>query len=151
MNSAIALESLRVRRSCRSLALHYLSALSQLTLDTLDASKRLHLRRFIVKLLLEKRTLLAGQRSNASAHAAMRPRGKIAVVISHRFSTVRMATQILVLERGRLVQQGTHAELLACGGLYAELFNLQAAGYRVRIHSGPTSFHTTQSTVVTRP
>jgi len=57
-------------------------------------------------------------------------RGKIAVVISHRFSTVRMATQILVLERGRLVQQGTHTELLESGGLYAELFNLQAAGYR---------------------
>jgi ATP-binding cassette subfamily B protein len=57
-------------------------------------------------------------------------RRKIAVVISHRFSTVRMANQILVLERGRLVQQGAHAELLSRGGLYAELFNLQAEGYR---------------------
>lgn len=57
-------------------------------------------------------------------------RGKIAVVISHRFSTVRMASHVLVLQGGRLVQQGTHAELLARGGLYAELFNLQAEGYR---------------------
>lgn len=57
-------------------------------------------------------------------------RGKIAVLISHRFSTVRMADRILVLNGGRLVEQGTHEELLARGGLYAELFNLQAAGYR---------------------
>ncbi len=57
-------------------------------------------------------------------------RGKIAVLISHRFSTVRMADRILVLNRGRLVEQGTHRDLLARGGLYAELFNLQAAGYR---------------------
>lgn len=57
-------------------------------------------------------------------------RGKIAVLISHRFSTVRMADRILVLQGGRLVEQGTHEELVGQGGLYAELFNLQAAGYR---------------------
>ncbi len=57
-------------------------------------------------------------------------RGKIAVVISHRFSTVRMADRILVLRAGRLLEHGTHEELLATGGLYSELFNLQAAGYR---------------------
>ena len=57
-------------------------------------------------------------------------KGRIAVIISHRFSTVRMADRILVLRDGELVQQGTHSELLAAGGLYAELFNLQAAGYR---------------------
>ena len=56
--------------------------------------------------------------------------GKIGVVISHRFSTVRMANRILVLKGGRLVQGGTHHELLTRGGPYAELFNLQAAGYR---------------------
>jgi ATP-binding cassette subfamily B protein len=56
--------------------------------------------------------------------------GRIAVLISHRFSTVRMANRILVLNGGRLVEQGTHAELVEKGGLYAELFNLQAAGYR---------------------
>ena len=53
-----------------------------------------------------------------------------AVVISHRFSTVRMADRILVLDGGRVLEVGTHADLLAAGGRYAELFELQAAGYR---------------------
>ena len=57
-------------------------------------------------------------------------KGKMAVLISHRFSTVRMADRIIVLQGGELVDQGTHEELLARGGLYAELFSLQAAGYR---------------------
>lgn len=57
-------------------------------------------------------------------------KGRIAVLISHRFSTVRMADRILVLTGGRLVEHGTHEELVGRGGLYAELFNLQAAGYR---------------------
>jgi len=56
--------------------------------------------------------------------------GKTAVLISHRFSTVRMADRILVLDRGRLLEMGTHEELLAQGGRYAELFHLQAEGYR---------------------
>jgi ATP-binding cassette subfamily B protein len=56
--------------------------------------------------------------------------GRMAVLISHRFSTVRMADRILVLKGGELVDQGTHEELLARGGLYSELFGLQAAGYR---------------------
>jgi ATP-binding cassette subfamily B protein len=56
--------------------------------------------------------------------------GRMAVLISHRFSTVRMADRILVLRNGELVEHGTHAALVAQGGLYAELFQLQAAGYR---------------------
>ncbi len=56
--------------------------------------------------------------------------GKMAVLISHRFSTVRMADRILVLEHGRVIEQGSHQQLLALGGTYAELFELQAAGYR---------------------
>jgi ATP-binding cassette subfamily B protein len=55
---------------------------------------------------------------------------KTAVLISHRFSTVRMADRIVVLGEGRLLEAGTHAELVAGGGRYAELFELQAAGYR---------------------
>jgi ABC-type multidrug transport system fused ATPase/permease subunit len=54
----------------------------------------------------------------------------MAVLISHRFSTVRMADRIVVLSGGKIVEHGTHEELLVTGGLYAELFNLQAAGYR---------------------
>jgi ATP-binding cassette, subfamily B, bacterial len=56
--------------------------------------------------------------------------GKTAVLISHRFSSVRMADRILVLADGKVESMGTHEELLAAGGRYAELFELQAAGYR---------------------
>lgn len=56
--------------------------------------------------------------------------GKTAVLISHRFSTVRMADRILVLEAGRPAEIGSHEELLALDGRYAELFHLQAEGYR---------------------
>jgi ATP-binding cassette subfamily B protein len=56
--------------------------------------------------------------------------GKMAILISHRFSTVRMADRILVLERGSIAEQGSHRELLSLGGKYSELFELQAAGYR---------------------
>ena len=57
-------------------------------------------------------------------------KGKSAVLISHRFSTVRMADRILVLEKGELVEIGGHEELIEKNGRYAELFNLQAMGYR---------------------
>lgn len=56
--------------------------------------------------------------------------GKTAVLISHRFSTVRMADRIVVLDEGKILEAGSHEELLAKKGHYAELFNLQAAGYR---------------------
>ena len=55
---------------------------------------------------------------------------KMAVLISHRFSTVRMADRIFVIEDGRITEEGTHAELLALGGTYARLFTLQAESYR---------------------
>src|SRR5579862_331443 len=57
-------------------------------------------------------------------------KGRMAVLISHRFSTVRMADRILVLENGQIREQGTHEKLVALGGRYEELFELQAAGYR---------------------
>ena len=55
---------------------------------------------------------------------------KTAVLISHRFSTVRMADRIFVIEHGRIAEAGSHAELLAAGGTYARLFTLQAESYR---------------------
>ena len=56
--------------------------------------------------------------------------GKIAVLISHRFSTVRMADRIAVIENGCIAEIGSHAELLRQGGTYARLFEMQAEGYR---------------------
>jgi ATP-binding cassette subfamily B protein len=56
--------------------------------------------------------------------------GRMAILISHRFSTVRMADRIIVLQQGTVIEQGTHDELLATPGLYEELFRMQAAGYR---------------------
>jgi len=56
--------------------------------------------------------------------------GKMALFISHRFSTVRMADRIVVLENGNIAEEGTHEKLTRMGGRYAELFELQAASYR---------------------
>jgi ATP-binding cassette subfamily B protein len=56
--------------------------------------------------------------------------GKMALLISHRFSTVRMADRIVVLEGGRLVEEGSHQQLMALGGRYAAMFEMQAASYR---------------------
>jgi ATP-binding cassette, subfamily B, bacterial len=57
-------------------------------------------------------------------------RGRIGIVISHRFSTVRIADRIAVIADGRVTELGTHGELLMAGGRYSQLFELQAAGYR---------------------
>ncbi|MCE9574887.1 MAG: ABC transporter ATP-binding protein/permease [Deltaproteobacteria bacterium] len=59
-----------------------------------------------------------------------RTEDQIAIVISHRFSTVRMADAIIVLDRGQIIERGSHDELVKAGGRYAKLFTLQAAGYR---------------------
>jgi ATP-binding cassette subfamily B protein len=56
--------------------------------------------------------------------------GKMALLISHRFSTVKMADRILVIEKGKIAEQGAHGELLGQSGRYAEMFELQAASYR---------------------
>jgi ATP-binding cassette, subfamily B, bacterial len=65
----------------------------------------------------------------ASARAVAQATGGIAIFVSHRFSTVRMADRIVVVDGGRIAEQGTHDELVALDGIYAELFSLQAAAY----------------------
>lgn len=55
---------------------------------------------------------------------------KMAILISHRFSTVRMADQIIFIEQGQILEQGSHEQLMSLNGRYAHLFNLQASGYR---------------------
>lgn len=64
------------------------------------------------------------------SHFRSMTRNQMAILISHRFSTVRMADQIMVLVEGEVLEQGTHEELLQQGGRYAHLFSLQAAGYQ---------------------
>ena len=67
----------------------------------------------------------------AEAHSAgARDAGRVTILVSHRFSTVRMADFILVLDGSRLVEVGTHSELMARTGQYAELYSIQAAAYR---------------------
>jgi ATP-binding cassette subfamily B protein len=70
------------------------------------------------------------ERYAAAARAAGGRSGAITILVSHRFSTVRMADLIIVIDGGRVVEGGTHAHLLARGGLYAELYEVQAEGYR---------------------
>jgi ATP-binding cassette subfamily B protein len=70
------------------------------------------------------------ERYAGAARRSATANGGITVLVSHRFSTVRMADLILALDGGRVVAWGTHAELMAAGGLYAELYELQARAYR---------------------
>jgi ATP-binding cassette subfamily B protein len=70
------------------------------------------------------------ERFHGAAREAARDSGAITILISHRFSTVRMADLILVVADGRVAESGDHAGLIARGGLYAELYELQARAYR---------------------
>lgn len=65
----------------------------------------------------------------ASAHEAATARGTISVMVSHRYSAAYLADRIIVVHEGRLVESGTHTELMARGGLYTEMFDLQRDAY----------------------
>lgn len=75
-------------------------------------------------------TMDAAAEATIFEHFRELSRGKMTILISHRFSTVRMADQIVVIDKGRIVERGSHEELMALGGQYAYLFSLQAEGYR---------------------
>ena len=93
--------------------------------------QRLAIARVILKdpriLVLDEATSHLDSQSEALIQAALEPlfEGRTSVVIAHRLSTVLAADKILVLSKGRIVEQGTHAELLALQGLYAELYDTQ--------------------------
>ncbi|MFO1151184.1 MAG: ABC transporter ATP-binding protein [Alsobacter sp.] len=83
-------------------------------------------------LILDEPTAALDARSEFEVFQRFRDlsQGRTVLLISHRFSTVRMADRVVVLAEGRVTEEGSHAELIAKGGRYAELFELQAAGYR---------------------
>jgi len=72
----------------------------------------------------------AGAEATIFEHFRTLTKGRIAILISHRFSTVRMADQIVVLQDGRIIERGSHDDLMRMNGHYAQLFSLQAKAYR---------------------
>ena len=90
--------------------------------------------RTMSKIAQFRRNVLKNKISSAEAkifeHFRQLTQKRIAILISHRFSTVRMASQIIVIENGRVIERGSHEELMELKGHYANLFSLQAAGYK---------------------
>jgi ATP-binding cassette subfamily B protein len=84
--------------------------------------------------LFERFAAAARGNDEAAARAAAAPAGaatgRVTLLVSHRFSTVRMADLIVVLDGHRVAQVGSHQELMAQGGPYAEVYGLQASAYR---------------------
>lgn len=96
------------------------------------ALSRAYMRENADILVLDEPTAAMDAAAEAEVFARFRDhsRDKMTILISHRFSTVRSAEQILVIDRGRIIERGTHDALLSAGGRYATLFRLQAKGYR---------------------
>jgi len=104
--------------------------------------QRLAIARVILRdpriVILDEATSHLDSVSEQHIQAALHPllRGRTSIVIAHRLSTILAADKILVLDRGRLADQGTHGELLARGGLYADLYHRQ---FRTRPEPGPAA------------
>jgi ATP-binding cassette subfamily B protein len=83
-------------------------------------------------LVLDEPTAAMDARAEAEVFEQFRElaQSRMVILISHRFSTVRRADQILVIQEGRILERGSHDELMALNGHYANLFQLQARGYR---------------------
>lgn len=96
------------------------------------ALSRAYMRREADILILDEPTAALDAAAEAAVfeHFRVYAQGRMSLLISHRFSSVRNAEHIVVLEQGRLLEQGDHASLVAQGGRYARLFELQARGYR---------------------
>lgn len=96
------------------------------------ALSRAYMRREADLLILDEPTaaLDAGAEAAVFEHFREYAEGRMTLLISHRFSSVRNADHIIVLDQGRILEQGTHVQLMAGGGRYASLFNIQARGYR---------------------
>ena len=75
-------------------------------------------------------TKIASAEAAVFEHFREHAKGRMTLLISHRFSSVRNADHIIVLDGGRILEEGSHHQLMAAGGRYAELFDVQARGYR---------------------
>ncbi|BBI60063.1 hypothetical protein HSBAA_13690 [Vreelandella sulfidaeris] len=96
------------------------------------ALSRAYMRENADIIVLDEPTAAMDAAAEADVFARFREHSynKMAILISHRFSTVRSADLILVIDQGHIIERGTHEELLAENGRYAKLFQLQAAGYK---------------------
>jgi len=96
------------------------------------ALSRAYMRRGADLLILDEPTAALDAAAEAAVFEHFREyaKGRMTLLISHRFSSVRNADHIIVLDQGRILEQGTHVQLMAGGGRYASLFDIQARGYR---------------------
>jgi ATP-binding cassette, subfamily B, bacterial len=104
-------------------------------------------------MILDEPTAAIDAKAEAEMFGRLRQiaKGATTLLIAHRFSTVRMADRIVVLERGRVIEEGNHETLMRLGGTYAYLFNLQASGYRDTVLPSQMSRQATTRQSIIRP